>query len=76
MHNFHWKATWNIPLGGWFPSKNLFCGAEQLEGGGKEGVKTWRESLIPDDNAIRINRRSARRPRDFDYSRGDYSINR
>lgn len=34
-------------------------------------MKTWRESLIPDDNAIRINRRSVARPRlvGFDLSK-------
>lgn len=52
------KATWNIPLG-WSPSKNLFAAQNNPRG---EGMKTWRESLIPDDNAIRINRRSRRRP--------------
>lgn len=48
--------------------EKLVRGAEQVEG----GMKTWRESLIPDDNAIRINRRSVGRPRlvGFDLSKG------
>lgn len=48
--------------------EKLVRGAEQPGG----GMKTWRESLIPDDNAIRINRRSERRPWlvGFDLSKG------
>lgn len=65
------KATWNIPLG-WPPSKNLFAAQNNPPRGGREGgMKTWRESLIPDNNAIRINRRSRRRPGfEKNYSRG------
>lgn len=78
MHNFRWKTrdpSKQLGTFHWGGLRRKTCSRRRTTprgGGGREGgMKTWRESLIPDNNAIRINRRSRRRPGfEKNYSRG------